>query len=472
MALPFRTLNDYFASVFPGKVQKIAVNAGLGCPNRDGTLGRDGCTYCSNAAFSPSYARGALAAQIEAGKKFFQAKGRPWGYLAYFQSFTGTYGPTEKLIGLYEEALACPDVVGLVIATRPDCLADDLLEYFRHRFGADAPEGHPYLLVELGVESTRDDTLERINRGHNWACAQEAVLRLHEAGIAVGAHLIIGLPGECEEDFIEHTRRLAKLPISTLKLHQLQIIKGTAMEREYAAHPEDFDLMTPERYASVVRRILEVLRPDIALDRFVSESPADMVIAPRWGLKPAEFLSILEREILTNMPLEELWELFPVTLVPHRDCWRDWFREEKSSLQKIFPQAIISHIGSTAVNGLMAKPIVDILMEFPSLEDMGTAAQAMESRGYIRMSDSSTRISLNKGYTLRGYAPKVFHLHLRLRGDNDEIRFRDILRSNPTLAKKYEELKISLAARYKFDRDAYTEGKTEFITCAASGTYA
>ena len=470
--LPYRTLNDYFASAFPGKVQKIAVNAALGCPNRDGTLGLGGCTYCSNASFSPSYARGGIAAQIEAGKNFFQTKGKPWGYLAYFQSFTGTYGPTEKLVGLYEEALACPDVVGLVIATRPDCIEDNLLEYFRRRFGADAPEGHPYLLVEIGVESTREGTLERINRGHTWDCAREAILRLHKAGIAVGVHLIIGLPGESEEDFIEHARRLSELPISTLKLHQLQIIKGTAMAREYAAHPEDFDLMTPERYASVVRRILEVLRPDIALDRFVCESPADMVIAPRWGLKPAEFHSILEREILTNMPLEELWELFPITLVPHRDCWKDWFREEKASLHKMFPQAIISHIGSTAVNGLMAKPIVDILMKFPSPEDMDVAAQEMESSGYIRMSDSPTRISMNKGYTLQGYAPKVFHLHLRLRGDNEEIRFRDILRSNPALAKEYEELKISLAARFKHDRDAYTEGKTEFISCATSGTYA
>ena len=290
MRLPFRTLNDYFSTIFPGKVQKIAVNAALGCPNRDGALGRGGCTYCSNSSFSPAYARGGISAQIEAGKRFFAPKGQPWGYLAYFQSFTGTYGSAEKLIGLYEEALACPNVAGLVVATRPDCLADDLLEYFQRRFGT--AEGRPYLLVELGIESTRDDTLERINRGHDWRCAQEAVLRLHEAGIAVGAHLIIGLPGECEEDFIEHARRLSELPVSTLKLHQLQIIKGTEMAREYASHPENFDLMTPERYAAVVRSILGVLRPDIALDRLVSESPADLIVAPKWGLKPAEFLKM------------------------------------------------------------------------------------------------------------------------------------------------------------------------------------
>ena len=287
--VPYFTINDYFASIFPGKVQKVAVNAGLGCPNRDGTLGRGGCTYCSNAAFSPSYAKGPVIDQIAAGKKFFEAKGKPWRYLAYFQSFTGTYGSTGKLIALYEDALACPDVAGLVIATRPDCLEDDLLKYFRRRFGADAPEGHPYLLVELGVESTLDDTLVRINRGHSWDCARNAILRLHNAGIPVGAHLIIGLPGESEEDFIDHAKRLSDLPISTLKLHQLQIIKGTSMAREYAQHPERFDLLTPERYAAIVRSILGVLRPDIALDRLVSESPADMVIAPKWGLKPTEF---------------------------------------------------------------------------------------------------------------------------------------------------------------------------------------
>ena len=293
--LHYCTIKDYFAEIFPGKVQKIAVNTALGCPNRDGTLGRGGCTYCSNAAFSPSYAKGAVTRQIEEGKKFFEAKGKPWGYLAYFQSFTGTYGPTDRLIALYEEALSCPDVAGLVIATRPDCLEDDLLEYFRKRFGSEAPEGHPYLLVELGVESTRDDTLESINRCHSWDCARNAILRLHDAGIQVGVHIIIGLPGETEEDFILHARRMSELPISTLKLHQLQIIKGTPMAREYSAFPERFNLMTPEKYASIIKRILPVLRKDIALDRFVSESPADMVIAPKWGLKPTEFQQILAK---------------------------------------------------------------------------------------------------------------------------------------------------------------------------------
>ena len=289
----FRTFSDFLSTFFPGEVRKIPVNAGLGCPNRDGTIGRGGCTYCSNASFSPSYAAGAVSEQIEKGKQFTQAKGVPWGYLAYFQSFTGTYGPTDRLISLYEEALSCPGIKGLVIATRPDCLAEELLEYFRKRFGKDAPTEHPFLLVELGVESTEDRTLRRINRGHSWEMSKEAIMRLDNAGIAVGAHLILGLPGETEEDFVLHARRIAKLPVSTLKLHQLQIIRGTAMAGQYMKHPEDFDLLTPQRYVQIILSMLKELRADIAMDRFVSESPPEMVIAPRWGLKPSEFARML-----------------------------------------------------------------------------------------------------------------------------------------------------------------------------------
>lgn len=283
----YRTFNQYITSVFPGGVRKIAVNAGLGCPSR--------CTYCNNASFSPDYAKGDIRAQIEKGKSFFSRKGTPAGYLAYFQSFTGTYGPTEKLIELYEEALSCPDVLGLVIATRPDCLADDLLDYFRRRFGNDAPEGHPYMLVEIGVETTNEETLQAIRRGHDWECSRNAILRLNDAGIDVGAHLILGLPGETEDDFINHADRLSELPIKTLKLHQLQIIRGTAMAAEYTAHPENFDLMTPQRYVNIIVKMLKHLREDIALDRFVSEAPSEMVLAPSWGLKPQEFSALLEK---------------------------------------------------------------------------------------------------------------------------------------------------------------------------------
>ncbi len=296
----YRTMSDYLSSVAGGRVRKIAVNAGLSCPNRDGSLSRAGCSYCNNASFNPSYAfcrSGQITKQIEEGIRFSQNKGEVTGYLPYFQSFSNTYGDTDRLIGLYEEALAYPGVRGLVIATRPDCLKDDLMEYFCRRFGKDAPQLHPFLLVELGIESTNDDTLRRINRGHTFACAADAVKRLSDIGIAVGVHIIIGLPGENESDYMSHARKISELPVSTLKLHQLQIIKGTPLADEFTRHPEAFHLMSAGEYAGIVIRFLALLRPDIAIDRFVSESPADMVLAPKWGIRPSEFQKMVGTEL-------------------------------------------------------------------------------------------------------------------------------------------------------------------------------
>lgn len=289
------TFSDYIASVIPGKVRKISVNAGLGCPNRDGTVGSGGCIFCNNDAFCPRYTRGlhSITEQIEEGIRFTANKGRADSYLVYFQSYSNTYGPTDKLVSLYEEALAYPGVAGLVIATRPDCLAADLLDWFERRFGRTASAGHPFLLVELGVESTNDDTLKAINRGHDYACAVTAVNALAERGIAVGVHLILGLPGENEDDWTEHARRISELPVTTLKLHQLQIIKGTALERMYSDNPGIVSLPTAEEYAASVRRFIAALRDGIYLDRFVSETPRDMVVAPSWGLKPSEFQKLI-----------------------------------------------------------------------------------------------------------------------------------------------------------------------------------
>lgn len=291
-------MSDYMSSVFGGRVQKIAVNAGLGCPNRDGTVSFGGCAYCSNAAFNPAYAFNSgksITDQLADGVTFFQKKGAATKYLAYFQSYSNTYGDTRHLIELYEEALSFQGVQGLVIATRPDCIAKELLDYFERRFGKKAVPEHPYLLVEIGVESTNDRTLQAINRGHDFKCARDTISELAVRGIAVGAHLIIGLPGEDESDFINHARRISALPVSTLKLHQLQIIKGTPFERMYRENPGMFRLLTPEDYAGIIACVLKELRPDIALDRFVSESPRDMVVAPSWGIKPDEFSLILQR---------------------------------------------------------------------------------------------------------------------------------------------------------------------------------
>ena len=284
-----QSFSDYLSGVFPGKVIKVAINAGLGCPNR----GR--CIYCNNLAFNPSYAAlddsGSITAQLEKGIRFNSRKGDCYGYLAYFQSYTNTYGPTEKLIELYEEALRFPGVKGLVIATRPDSIKPDLADWFELRFGRKAPSGHPHLLIEIGIESTLDRTLQLINRHHTYQCAVDCINDLHERGIDTGAHLILGLPGETEQDWMTHAERISALPIKTLKLHQLQVVKGTALARMYEKEP--FKLFTAQEYAQVVANFIKTARKDLYYDRFVSETPKDMLIAPAWGLKPQEFNRLL-----------------------------------------------------------------------------------------------------------------------------------------------------------------------------------
>lgn len=288
---------DYMATIFPGKIQKIAINANLGCPNRDGTIGTGGCIYCNNASFNPAYAhnsKGSITKQLEDGVAFFSKKQAVYGYLAYFQSYTNTYADTEKLIELYEEALAFPGVVGLVVATRPDCISNTLMEYFAKRFGNLAEENHPYLLVEIGVESTCNETLERINRGHTYECAVSAINTLYNIGVSVGVHIILGLPGESREMMLSHATKISKLPISTIKLHQLQIIKNTPLAALYMQDRNFVQLFTPEEYAQIVADFIRILPGNIAFDRFVSETPPSMLIAPSWGIKPYKFTEMVE----------------------------------------------------------------------------------------------------------------------------------------------------------------------------------
>ena len=288
----YRTMNEYLSGIFPGRVIKVAVNAGLGCPNR----GR--CIYCNNLAFNPGYAAlddsGSITTQLEKGIQFNSRKGDCYGYLAYFQSYTNTFGPTDKLIRLYEEALQYPGVKGLVIATRPDCIKTDLADWFEQRFGRKAPEGHPHLLLEIGIESTIDRTLEFINRHHTYQCAVDSINDLSKRGIDIGAHLILGLPGETEQDFMTHAERVSALPIKTLKLHQLQVVKGTKLAQMYQEDPSQIKLFTAQEYADVVSRFIKTARQDIFYDRFVSETPSSLLIAPAWGIKPQAFNLLLK----------------------------------------------------------------------------------------------------------------------------------------------------------------------------------
>ena len=273
------------------KAQKLSVDAGLTCPNRDGTLGRGGCTFCDNRTFNPAYCRqgGSITDQLEAGKRFFSRKYPTMKYLAYFQSYSNSYGTLSHLKELYEEALRVPDVVGLVIGTRPDCMPDALLEYLEEL------NRRTFLLVEYGVESANEETLVRVNRGHTFAQARECIIRTAQRGIRVGVHMILGFPWETRSELIRQAQLIASLPITTLKLHQLQVIRGTQLAREYELHP--WLLPTAEEYVDLVLEYISHLPPSLVLERFVSQSPPEYVIAPRWGLKNHEFSALVKKAI-------------------------------------------------------------------------------------------------------------------------------------------------------------------------------
>ena len=273
------------------KAQKLSVDAGLTCPNRDGTLGRGGCTFCDNRTFNPAYCRqgGAITDQLEAGKRFFSRKYPTMKYLAYFQSYSNSYGTLSHLKDLYEEALRVPDVVGLVIGTRPDCMPDALLEYLEEL------NRRTFLLVEYGVESANEETLVRVNRGHTFAQARECIIRTAQRGIRVGVHMILGFPWETRSELIRQAQLIASLPITTLKLHQLQVIRGTQLAREYELQP--WPLPTAEEYVDLVLEYISHLPSSLVLERFVSQSPPEYVIAPRWGLKNHEFSALVKKAI-------------------------------------------------------------------------------------------------------------------------------------------------------------------------------
>lgn len=297
---PYRDFSDYLSARFPYKVQKISINAGFTCPNRDGNKGRGGCTYCNNQSFSPGYGKPTktITEQLADGIHFFSHKYPEMKYLAYFQSYTSTYDSLASLTGKYEEALAYPGVVGLIVGTRPDCMPAELLDYFEEL------SKKTFVLVEYGVESTLNKTLERVNRQHTYEESAEMIRKTAERNIPVGAHMILGLPGETEEDILHHAGKLSELPLTTLKLHQLQIIRSTAMAREYKLLPESFNLFTLEEYIDLCVRFAELLHPDIYIERFTSQSPSKLLIAPDWGFKNYE----VREKVLKRFREKETWQ--------------------------------------------------------------------------------------------------------------------------------------------------------------------
>ncbi len=282
--------NDYGTWIrrqFPYRVQKISIDAGFTCPNRDGRISTGGCIYCDNRTFNPSYCQRRLkvSAQLDEGKQFFAHKYPDMKYLAYFQAFTNTYAPIAQLKALYEEALQVEDIVGIVIGTRPDCVSDELLDYL-----AELNE-RTFVLVEYGLESANNATLQRINRGHSFEQSVLALERTHQRGLLTGAHIILGLPGEDAAESLRQAPILSQLPIDILKIHQMQIIRGTKLAEMYEREP--LHIYSVDEYIELIALYIQRLRPDMVLERFVSQSPKELLIAPHWGLKNYEFTNKL-----------------------------------------------------------------------------------------------------------------------------------------------------------------------------------
>lgn len=285
----------HFRRLYGERLQKVVIDAGFTCPNRDGTVGLGGCTYCDNAAFHPGYSipGKAIAEQIDEGIEFHRVRYRSASrFLAYFQSFSNTYAPVERLRQIWTEALSHPLVAGIVVGTRPDCIDDvklDLLE--------ELAKEH-IVIVEYGIESCRDETLRRINRGHDFSCAREAVEKTAARGLPVGAHFILGLPGETVDTMLEDCAVINSLPLGSVKFHQLQIVRGTEMEREFARCPEDFVDFSLDSYIVFFVEMLRRLRPGLCIERIAGEVPPRFVTRTPWGLvRNVELIRMLENRL-------------------------------------------------------------------------------------------------------------------------------------------------------------------------------
>ena len=287
----YNDFGHWIRQQFPYRVQKLSVDAGFSCPNRDGRISTGGCVYCNNKTFNPSYCdrSKSITAQLTEGKAFFARKYPTMKYLAYFQAFTNTYDSLDKLKEKYEEALSVEDIVGLVIGTRPDCMSDELLDYL------EVLNRRVFVLVEYGIESTNDETLRRINRGHDFACTKRIVEKTAERGILCGGHIIMGLPGEKREDILRRAPVISSLPLNILKIHQMQIIRDTPLVQQYLSDPTICQLYDVDEYIRLIGDYLPYLRKDLILERFVSQSPKALLIAPQWGLKNHEFTDRLNK---------------------------------------------------------------------------------------------------------------------------------------------------------------------------------
>lgn len=291
----FNSYADYFKKHYGQRVQKLTIDAGFTCPNRDGTISTGGCTYCNNDAFNPSYCKPgkSITQQLSEGVEFHQVRyRRAKNYLAYFQAYSNTHASLDKLKKLFDEALQFPCVIGLVIGTRPDCIDDEKLDYFV------SLTKKYHITIEYGVESVYNKTLERINRGHTFEQSVKAIEDTAKLGINAGAHFIIGLPGETKQDIMNSVKTISSLPLSTIKFHQLQIIKDTPMQKEYIENPSGFHMYTMDEYLNLLVKVVERLNPAFVIERIAGEVPPWFLAGPGWGLlRVADIIRAFEKKL-------------------------------------------------------------------------------------------------------------------------------------------------------------------------------
>jgi radical SAM protein (TIGR01212 family) len=298
----FNSYAGYFERTFGGRVQKVSIDAGFTCPNRDGSLGKGGCTYCDNNSFNPSYCvpRKSITMQIAEGIEFHAGRYRRADkFLAYFQAYSNTYAPLERLKKMYSEALEYPGVIGLVIGTRPDCVDSHKLDYLSEL----AQKYH--IVLEYGIESCYDKTLSRINRKHNFECSRKAIEETAARGIITGVHLMFGLPGETVREMLDEADIISALPISSVKFHQLQLLKNTKITEEYMCNPSDFHIFDVPEYIDFMTKIVEKLRPDIVVERIAGEVPPRFLAVPAWcSLRNDQLLCLFEK----NLKTKDTWQ--------------------------------------------------------------------------------------------------------------------------------------------------------------------
>ena len=290
----YHAYNDWVRQEHGGRLQKVSIDAGFTCPNRDGSLGIGGCSFCNNEGFSPSYLleQRDVLKQIDTGIEFMRRRyPRTKSFLAYFQSYSNTYDDLDKLRQTYDIALSHPDITGIVIGTRPDCLPDEVLDYLADLSTQTMVE------LEIGIESCNDEVLRECLRGHDFACTQDAILRAAKRGLFITGHLLLGLPLETRESLIEGAKELATLPLDALKFHQLQIVRGTRLANQYRANPESISLLDPASYLNAVIDVLEYLPPSIKIQRLGSEVPPNVLVSPDWGFRLSRFPEMLEKRL-------------------------------------------------------------------------------------------------------------------------------------------------------------------------------